>query len=168
MPPEIFYYLVSAAVLMSATALLIQAIAGYKIYKIVAGLRDKIDPLVPQAQTAIQSATKLIDEGRVQINDVTRKSKEILELTAAQIGHFDDAREEVSARLRVQAERVELILDDSLNRVHDVVGSVHRGIMKPVHEVSGVMAGIRAAVSTLRQANRPSVADATNDDGMFI
>jgi hypothetical protein len=41
-------------------------------------------------------------------------------------------------------------------------------ILKPIREVNGLAAGIRAGVSHLMKGNRPNVAHATQDEEMFI
>jgi hypothetical protein len=74
----------------------------------------------------------------------------------------------MTSRLKVQMERIELVLDDSMSRVHETVAIVHDGIMKPLREVTGVASGIRAAVAHLIRGGRPSVAQATSDEEMFI
>jgi F0F1-type ATP synthase membrane subunit b/b' len=168
MPPELFYYLMAAAVALSSISLVVQAVAAIKTYQAVKKLGDRIEPLLPQAEQALKSAQETLVEGRRQLAEITAKTSEILDVARIQLGHFDQTREEVTTRLRVQLERAELVLDDSLSRFQDVVGSVHRGVMWPVKEVSGLLAGIRAGITTLRQSGRPSVAEATNDDSMFI
>jgi hypothetical protein len=168
MPPETFYYLMAATVALSTFALLVQAFAGYKAYRAIMDLRARIEPLVPQTQAALQSINHMVSQSTRQLGEVSGKTTEVLDLARAQLAHFDQTREEVTARVKSQIERVELVLDDTISRVQDVVGVFHRGVMKPVREVSGVMAGIRAGVSTLRQGGRPSVADVTHDEEMFI
>jgi len=55
-----------------------------------------------------------------------------------------------------------------LRRAHQTVGVVHDGIMRPLREVSGVAAGLRAALNSITRGNRPTVDRATSDEEMFI
>jgi len=41
-------------------------------------------------------------------------------------------------------------------------------MMKPVREASGVMAGLKAAVSTYAAGQRPDIGKVTQDEEMFI
>jgi hypothetical protein len=59
-------------------------------------------------------------------------------------------------------------VDDSLSRVHEVVAVLHNGVMKPVREVNGIMAGLRTGLQTFMRGRRPSVAEATHDEELFI
>ena len=59
-------------------------------------------------------------------------------------------------------------VDDTMTRAHQTIGAVHSGLMRPAREIHGVAAGIRAALAHLVSGGRPSVAQATQDEEMFI
>ena len=60
-------------------------------------------------------------------------------------------------------------VDDTVEQVEQVGGAVKTAVLKPVKEVNGLMAGMKAAISTLAAGNRrPSVDHATQDEEMFI
>jgi hypothetical protein len=59
-------------------------------------------------------------------------------------------------------------LDDTLSRTHETVALLHDGIMKPLREVNGIAAGVRAALGAMARGNRPTVDRATSDEEMFI
>ncbi|MCC7153100.1 MAG: hypothetical protein IT161_00915 [Bryobacterales bacterium] len=175
MTQETFNILVAAGVFLAAVGLIIQAFAAFGTYRAVKALRDKIEPLIPRISETLESAgktlvnvTQTLDESRHQLKEVGNKTSEILTIANTQLVAFNAAREELTCRVRAQAERIELVLDDTLSRFQDVSHSMHRGVMRPVREVSGVLAGIKAGLQTLRRGSRPSVAEATNEDGMFI
>jgi hypothetical protein len=55
-----------------------------------------------------------------------------------------------------------------MSRAQEAVVAAHRGIMKPLREIQGVAAGVRTAVFYLMRGGRPSPAQATADEEMFI
>jgi hypothetical protein len=61
-----------------------------------------------------------------------------------------------------------MVMDDTVTRVQETVNLVHTGVMRPLRQVNGVAAGIRTAVAQLMRGGRPSVAQATSDEEMFI
>ena len=66
-------------------------------------------------------------------------------------------------------DRAELVLDDTFGRVQNTVATVHGGVMRPLREISGVSAGIKAALSHMvKGATRSTPAQATQDEEMFI
>jgi hypothetical protein len=75
---------------------------------------------------------------------------------------------DASSRAKVQLEKMEMVVDDTVSRVHQTVTVVNSGVIRPIRELQGVAAGVRTAVQYLLQGGRPSVAQATQDDEMFI
>jgi hypothetical protein len=75
---------------------------------------------------------------------------------------------DASGRAKVQMDRVELVLDDTMTRAHETVATVHSGIMRPLREINGIALGIKTAFAHMARGGRPSVAEATSDDEMFI
>jgi hypothetical protein len=65
-------------------------------------------------------------------------------------------------------DRVELVLDDAMSRTQQTVAVVQRGILSPIREVNGMLAGLRTAIMTLARGSRPTVDHATADEEMFI
>ncbi len=100
--------------------------------------------------------------------EVTAKTNEILDSTRRQLVKIEDVVNDATGRAKVQLEHAEMVLDDTMSRAHETIGAVHRGLMRPVREIHGVAAGLRAALSVLATGGRPSVAQATQDEEMFI
>ncbi len=156
------------AVAVSSVALLMNALASLGLYRAVRRMEAGIKPLIPQASKTLEQAQKTLAQALVQIDELSVKAHGVLDSSKEQLDSFAVARDEFTGRLRVQAERLELVLDDTLARVHDVVGVLHSGVMTPVREVSGILSGIRTAFQTLLRNRRPSVDRATHDEEMFI
>ena len=76
--------------------------------------------------------------------------------------------EDTLQRAKVQLERIELVMGDTVERVHHTVVALNNTLLKPAREVSGVASGVKAAVKHLMNANRPTPAQATSDEEMFI
>lgn len=161
-------WLLGLAVTVSSISLLMNAIASFGAFRAVKRLERKVEPLIPEAMSAINSAQAMLKETLVEIHDLSDRAKSVLDATQAQVDALDTARTDITERLRIQSERAELIVEDTLSRVQEVVHVFHNGVMRPVREVNGVMAGIKTAVQTLVAGRRPSVARATQDDEMFI
>jgi hypothetical protein len=70
--------------------------------------------------------------------------------------------------VRVQFDRAEMVVDDVMTRAQETVAVVHGGIMKPIREINGVAAGVRAALHYFMRGGRPSPDRVTADEEMFI
>jgi hypothetical protein len=55
-----------------------------------------------------------------------------------------------------------------MSRAQETVTTVHKGIMIPLREIQGISAGVRTAIFYLMRGGRPSPAQATADEEMFI
>ncbi len=151
-----------------AISQLATAIALLMLHKRFRALQDQLTAFLPKTEAVLESARMTLEQSRKQIHEVTSKANEVLDLTRTQLNTVDDLLKDVTGRARTQLDRVELVLDDTLGRVHQTVSTVHNGVMKPLKEISGIWAGIRAAIGQLVKGGRPSVAQATQDEEMFI
>jgi len=161
-------YIMTAFVIIAAVALCIQAGMLVALNQKTKQLHDKIAPLVPKVDSLVESTKATVEQSKVQIAEITSRANEILISAKNQLAMVEDVVTDATARAKVQMDRVELVLDDTINRAHETVATVHNGIMRPLQELNGIAAGIRAALAFLARNNRPSVAQATSDEEMFI
>jgi len=158
----------TAAVVVSAVAIVLQAFVLFAIYRQTRAISEQVSILAPKVESALESAQSMIEQSRRQIAEVTAKANDVLDTTKTQLVRVNEVLEDATVRARVQLDRVELVLDDTISRVHQTVTALHNGILRPLKEVAGVAAGVRAAFAHLLRGGRPSVAQATQDDEMFI
>ena len=175
MNQELLLYIMTGFVSISAVALCIQAALLFGIYKASKAMQEQSAALMPQARSILTKAELTLDQSRHSVAELTGKFVEITEtanqmmhMGKAQLVKLDSVITDASDRALVQLERAEMVVDDTVTRVHESVAAVHNGIMRPIREVQGVATGVRTAVSVFLRGGRPSVAQATQDDEMFI
>lgn len=164
-----------AAVIISGVALLMNAFAAIGIYLTVRKLQQDVAPLIPEVKatlaraqsTLVKAQSTLTDTAR-EVREVADQAKSVLHTAQVQLDYFDQAKGDMITHLKVQSERVELVVDDVLSRVQEVVGVLHGTVLRPVREVSGIVSGVKTAVQTFLLGRRPTVERATHDDEMFI
>lgn len=161
-------YVMTAFVIISAIALCIQAGMLVAVNKKTQALNEKITPLVPQVESLVESTKATVELSKKQIAEITTRANAILDSTKSQLAMVEEVVTDVTSRAKVQMDRVELVLDDTLSRAHETIALLHNGVMRPLREISGVSAGIKAALAYLSRGNRPNVAEATSDEEMFI
>lgn len=158
----------TAAVVVSAVAIVLQALVLYAIYRQTRAIGEQVSLLAPKLESALEAAQRAIEQNRREIAEVTAKVNDVLDTAKTQLVRVNEIVEDATTRARVQLDRVELVLDDTISRVHQTVAAMHNGILRPLKEVAGVAAGVRAGFAHLLRSGRPSVAQATQDDEMFI
>jgi len=158
----------TAAVVVSAVAIVLQALVLFAVYRQTKHIGEQLNLLVPKVESTLESAQLTLEQSRKQIAEVTAKANTILDTAQKQLVRIDGVLEEVTVRAKVQLDRVELVLGDTIERVHGTIAAIHSGILRPLREVAGIATGIRAAVAHLLKGGRPNVAQATQDDELFI
>jgi hypothetical protein len=157
-------------VAVAAVALVIQMAVMIGLYKATRAAEQRISAILPQVEQLIHVSHTTIEQGRQQLLAVTGKTSEILTLAHLQVSRVDAVVADATIRARTQLERAELIIDDTLSRAQQTIGLVHSGVMRPLREIQGVTAGIKAALAYLSKSSaaRPARGLLTHDEEMFI
>jgi ABC-type Na+ efflux pump permease subunit len=158
----------TAFVVLSALAMIAQAAMVFGMFRAVKELKSQMAVFLPKAESFLVTSQKTMEDNRQQIAEITTKASLIMDNAHKQITRVDTVTEELSTRLKAQFDRAELVLDDTITRVHGTVMMLNNGVLKPIREVNGFAAGLRAGVQYLLKGSRPSVAQATADEEMFI
>lgn len=158
----------TAFVAIAMLALLVQMAVMIGIYKATRSAEQRISAMLPQVEQLIQVSHKTIEQGRLQLLDVTGKTSEILTLAHTQVSRVDEVMADATHRARVQLERAELIIEDTLSRAQQTIGLFHSGVMRPLREIQGITAGVKAAIQFLSKGTRSNVNQITHDEEMFI
>jgi predicted PurR-regulated permease PerM len=160
--------LMAIAVLISSVALLLIALASVGTYLAVRKLESQISPLLPQVTEFLLNSRAALDEALKQFHETGDKTQAVLDSVRTELANFSEARADITKRVTAQIQRIELVLDDSLTDIQEVVSVVHGGVIKPIREVTGIVAGVRTAIHSFFGGRRPSVAQATQDEETFI
>lgn len=155
-------------VAVSSAALLIQACMLIGIFVVSKRTQARVAETLPDVQRVLGDAEAALAETRKYIKEIGPKVNTILDSAKVQMARIDDLVADASGRAKVQMDRAELVLDDAMDKVQTTVLLLHRGIIAPIREVHGVLSGLRAALSYLARARRPSVDHVTADEEMFI
>lgn len=153
---------------MTALSFAAQAIAMMRLAKTTQEMKERVDAFLPKAEKLIATAETTLTESKGQINEITARANEILALTQTQMARVDDLMADATVRAKIQLDRAETVLENTLTRVNDTVNSVHGTIIRPIREITGVAAGVKAAVGHLLKGAPANVAQVTTDEEMFI
>ncbi len=168
MTQETLLYVMTAAVAVSAIAILIQLLILFGLYRRVKPAVERVTMLAPKIESLVETTQRSVQESKAQIQEITAKVNTVLDSAKQQLARIDEVMADATARAKIQLDRLDLVLDDTVSRVHETVTVLHNGVMRPLREVAAVGAGIRAAFQYLVRGGRPSVAQATSDEEMFI
>ena len=160
--------LLTVFVAITAISFAAQALAMMRLAQTTKEMKERVDAFLPKAEKLIQTAESTLSESRTQINEITLRANEILQITQLQMARVDDLMADATVRAKVQLDRAESVLENTLTRVNDTVNTVHGTILRPIREITGVAAGVKAAVGHLLKGAPANVAQVTTDEEMFI
>lgn len=165
----------TAFVAVSSIALVVQMGLLFGMYKASKATQEQVTALLPQVKSVLATAEQTLGETRTRLatiseraTAITDRATELLDLSKTQLTRLDAVLADASTRAHTQLDRVELVVDDTVSRVHESVALVHSGIVKPLREINGITAGIRAALHAFLQGGRPQVNQVTQDEEMYI
>jgi hypothetical protein len=119
-------------------------------------------------EALLESSRTAVEESRVRIKEISAVTSDILESVRKQVARVDAMLADAAARTRSQLDRAEMVLDDTMTRVQQTVAIVQSGVIRPLRELNGLAAGLRAAFHFLLRGGRPSPDQVTVDEEMFI
>ena len=168
MTTEQFYLVAAIGIGILVLAFLVQTGLLIVMARAARAIKGQLEHLSPRAESLMDSAEKTLADSRKQISEVTAKANAVLDTTKNQVEKTSGFLTEATDRARAQLDWVELVLDDTITRVHQTAVMLNDGVLRPLRELNGIVAGVRGAVAHLLRGGRPDVSQATTDEEMFI
>lgn len=167
----LFVALTGAAVVLQAGLLAAMYLAMRKSSTRLEALADEVKN---KALPALDSAQSLLTEIRPKLQVISDNLVEVTSIVRSQVQRVDGTVNDVIDRARLQVIRADEMVTRTLDRVEETSDIVHRTVVSPVRQVSGVIQGITAGIEFLlgnrgrrnggsRDARRP-----VPQDEMFI
>ena len=155
-------------VAIATVALVIQGCSLLALYLVARKMQTQILGIWPELQTIIATTRRTSESVEKQVEKIGTTSNAILDATKQQVLRIDGLLADAAVRAKVQMERAEMVLDDTMGRAQQTVSIVQRTVLRPIREVNGVIAGIRTSIAHLGRGRRPTVDHVTSDEEMFI
>ena len=176
MPEDLFRWVVAGAVILACLAFVVQSVVFVLMYRVARKTQTRVLPLVDRAEPILNTAHEVLVENKAKIAEITEEAVAIAKTARAQADRIGDLLSDSAERAKARLAQIDRTVDETVEQVEHVVEQVeHVGdavktvVMKPVKEVNGLMAGMKAALTTLAGNNRRhSVDHATQDEEMFI
>jgi hypothetical protein len=175
MPEETFRWAVAGGVAIATLCILTMAVVAILLYRIVSKVQARVDEVTTRVEPLIDTVRKLADENAPKITtltsnmmDVSANAKDISTMAKDQAHRFAEVGRDIADRAKAQIARVDAVMDDTVEQVHQAGDNVKAAVLKPMREAGAVFAGVKAAVSTLVDGRRPTVDHVTQDEEMFI
>jgi hypothetical protein len=160
-------YVMAGAVTVSAVALVVQMFLLVGMYKATMNAQVKLLALLPKVEGVLDSSRVVLEESRTAVTEIRQKSNVILDSGVKKMQQLESLLANAAERTNRQLAYAEAVVEDTIARVEGTVEMVHRGVLKPLRGISGIAAGVSAAIQYL-MSRRPNPQSATLDEEMFI
>jgi len=175
MPDDTFRWIIAGGVAIATLSIVVMSVMTVVMFRVLSRMQTKIDGAVDRSEPVVDSIRHLINENAPRIGVIVTATEEtagnardISVIAKDQAHRFAEVGRDVADRAKIQVARVDAAVDDTVEQMQHLGTNVRSAVMKPMSEVSGVVAGIRAGVSAYAQGRRPDVARVTQDEEMFI
>jgi DNA anti-recombination protein RmuC len=163
-----FTAVATACLIIQVVLLGLLARASWTVKQQATRLMAKAEPLIAKIEPLAETSQQTLEEVRRHAAEITRRTNDLLDLSHRQLVRVDEVLEEATARTRAQMDRIEMVMDDTVNRFQETTSLLQNGIVRPLKQINALTAGIRAALSYLAGGSRTTVEQATHDEEMFI
>ena len=137
--------------------------------------RSKLAPLIETgsqlintANDLVASAQKLVKNVQPQVETVVTQMAGMATDIRAEATRLQASVDEVAARARYQAERVDTMTTSFLNGVDRFGHFLNDAVRMPIRQINGVVAAARAVVDTLRAPVPPRPHSRSTPQGMHV
>jgi hypothetical protein len=162
----IFIAVTAAAVVIQAGILVFMYLAVRQSAARMESLASEVRAKVLPTAELIQS---MLTELRPRIEIIIANASESSTLLRRQVERLDATVSDMIDRTRLQVIRADELLARTLDRVERTSEIVHRTVVSPVRQVSGVLQGVAAGVEFFFSGRRrPGQASPAAQDEMFI
>jgi len=165
---------------LTALAILLQAGILFALYLTVrktttrmealAGeFKTKTLPTVETAQAMLVDLRPKIDQIVGNVTNIAGTAEDSANMVRSQMARIDETMNDVLDRARLHVIRADDLVGRTLDKVEDTSEKVHRTVLSPIRQVSGLMQGLSAGVETfLGQRRRPRTDMGVPQDELFI
>jgi predicted secreted protein len=175
MQEDTFRWVIAGGVGVAVLCIVAIAVVAIMMYRATEKMQRKISALVDRVVPLVATLQRLGNENGPKFSAIATRTREIADnardisvVAKDQAHRFAEIGRDVADRTKAQVARVDAVVDVTVDQVQHAGTNVKDAVLKPVREASGVIAGLKAAVSTYAQGKKAGVNHITQDEEMFI
>jgi len=161
---------IAALLVLQTVALVVLALGMRRMSSQMAALMATMDDATRNAVPVLRAAREMLVESKEKLGLVSQNLVEISQITKQQVTRLDGVVADASDRFRLQVIRVDQLLSNTVSRVEETTEAIQQNILKPIRELSAILAGVRTGLEFLLRRNRARAApgQATQEEELFI
>jgi methyl-accepting chemotaxis protein len=169
MSEDVFRWMIAAGVALAAVAFAAQAVTSIAIYRVTRRMQNKVSHLADRSEPILDTTSKILEETRPRIQELSVEALEIARTAKVQVAQIAEIVKDTGELAKERISQIDHKVVETVDQMSEVGDVVKTVVTRPVREVNGILAGVRAAVTSFAHGGRrPSVDHATQDEEMFI
>ena len=158
---------------VTAAAVVIQAGILVALFVAVKKSTSRMEALATEVKTkvmpTVDTAQSMLVEWRPKIDTIASNVSDTSSMVRGQLERIDATVSDVVDRTRLQVIRADELLNRTMDRIEETTDVVHRTVVSPIRQLSGLIQGVTAGLEFLFGGKRASRRDVTvPQDEMFI
>jgi HAMP domain-containing protein len=158
---------------VTAAAVVIQAGILVALFVAVRKSTSRMEALATEVKTkvmpTVDTAQSMLVEWRPKIDTIASNVSEATTVVRGQVERLDATVTDIVDRTRLQVIRADELLNRTMDRIEETSDAVHRTVISPVRQLSGVIQGLTAGLEFLLGGERRRRNDVSvPQDEMFI
>ena len=159
---------------LTAFAVVIQAGILVALYLAVRKSAARMEALATEvtskALPTIESARSMLMELRPKVETLASNAAESTTILRVQLGRLDSTLSDILDRTRLQVIRADELLNRTMDKVEDTTEIVHKTVLSPLRQVSGLMSAVSTGFEVFfgHKRRQPRNGMGVPQDEMFI
>ncbi|HEY6181910.1 MAG TPA: hypothetical protein VIW67_06660 [Terriglobales bacterium] len=158
---------------VTSSAVILQALIMLAMYLAMRKTSAKVEGLAEEVKTKILPTVDLVNSTvtdlKPRIETIVVNVSESSTLLRGQLQRLDATVNDVVDRTRLQVIRADELINRTMDKVEDATEAVHKTVVSPVRQLSGLLHGVTAALEFLRHGkNGKREGVSVPQDEMFI
>jgi hypothetical protein len=159
-------------VALTAIAFLIQAGMLVGMYLAMRKTGARMEALADEVKTKLlptaETAQAMMIDLRPKIENILTNASDSSSLVRAQMQRMDAVLNDILDRTRLQVIRADELLTRTIDRVENTTEIVHKTVVSPVRQISGLVQGVTTGLEFLIGGKRNRDGSRVAQDEMFI
>ncbi len=157
---------------LTAVAVVIQAGMLIGMYLAMRKSTARMEALADEVKTKVlptaELAQSMLAELRPKVENIIGNVNESSNVVRTQMQRMDAALNDILDRTRLQVIRADELLTRTMDRVENTTEIVHKTVVSPVRQISGIVQGVTTGIEFLIGGKRRRDASGVQQDEMFI
>lgn len=166
--------LVPLFIIATAVAVMIQAGILVALFVVVRKTTGRVEKIASEVSTKalpmIETTQALLVEVKPRVTDIVANTEQSARIARTQMERLDATVSDIVDRTRLQVIRADELVSRTMDRVEETTDVVHRTVVSPIRQLSGLVQGLSAGLEFFlgRKRRQPRDGMGVPQDELFI